>query len=142
MNHDNINDRVRDGAHAAGEQAKSLADTAVQAATDQAVRKVKTGRNAASDYFHSLGDAAQAGARTLEADGHPVTADQAIRCAAVLDEVGHTISDYNVEGLIADTASALRSRPALAFSLAALGGYALVKLAGNRSAHASRKGGS
>jgi hypothetical protein len=58
MNHDNINDRVRDGAHAAGEQAKSLADTAVQAANDQAVRKVKTGRNAASDYFHSLGDAA------------------------------------------------------------------------------------
>jgi hypothetical protein len=55
MNHDNINDRVRDGAHAAGEQAKSLADTAVQAATDQAVRKVKTGRNAASRLLSQPG---------------------------------------------------------------------------------------
>lgn len=142
MSYHNINDNVRHGAELAGKQVENLADSAVQAATDQAVRQARSGRNTASDYLHSLSDAAHAAARTLEADGHSSTAGQAVRAAAVIEEIGHTISAYDVEGVVVETANALRARPALAFSLAALGGYAVVKLARSRKVAASDRGGS
>ncbi|MEE4238433.1 MAG: hypothetical protein V2I51_17055 [Anderseniella sp.] len=124
----NVASGVRNGAtRIAGEAGNAVAQ-AMDAAEETAVSSVRDGRKAASDYVVSLRDAADAAAGSLEADGCGRTASQARKASVVLDEVGNAIADYDVQDLVSETADALRRRPALAFSLAALAGYALVRL--------------
>jgi hypothetical protein len=124
----NIASGVRNGAARIAGEAGNAAAQAMGAAEETAVSSVRDGRKAAADYVGSLRDAADAAAGSLEADGYGTTAFQARRASAVLDELGNAIAGYDVQDLVSETADALRRRPALAFSLAALAGYALVRL--------------
>jgi hypothetical protein len=133
MNHQDAKSKVRDGADAVADGAESIANLAVDAAMGHATSVARSGRSAASDYMHSLGDAVNAAARMMESDGYQGSALQAARAAAVLDELSNSIANYDVKGLVNETANALRARPALTFSLVALAGYAMVRLAEARS---------
>lgn len=119
---------ARNSAKRIAGEAGTAAAQAVDAAEETVVSGVRDGRNAASDYVTSLSDAADAAASSLEADGYGATASQARRVSTTLDEVGNAIAGYDVEELVNEVVDALRRRPALAFSMAAIAGYAVVRL--------------
>lgn len=128
-----IASRMRNSAKRIAGEAGNVAAQAVDTAEQTAVTSARDSRNAASDYVASLCDAADAAASSLEADGYDATASQARKASAALDEVSSAIANYDVQVLVSETADALRRRPALAFSLAAIAGYALVRLSGSEA---------
>lgn len=139
MRYEKLNQNVRHGAARASREAESLADSAVDVVTEKAVQRVRSGRSATSDYLHSLSDAAEAAGNSMRTDGYPGSASRLTKAASVISEVGNSISSYDVESVVHETADALRRRPALALSLAAIGGYALFKLAGQSSSASSAR---
>jgi hypothetical protein len=112
-------------------RASRMADKAVDATRDKAVKGARAGRGATADYIRSLGNAVHAASESLKEDGYTRTAGTVDRAGEKFEHVSKSVSGMQVSDIIDDTADYLRRRPALTFSLAALAGYALIKLSDN-----------
>ena len=124
------------------DRAGKLADKAVDATRDRAVKGARAGRGATADYIRSLGNAVHAASESLKQDGYTRTAGKVDLAGEKFEDVSKSVSGMQVSDIIDDTAEYLRRRPALTFSLAALAGYALIKLSsGNTNTRHNIRGG-
>ncbi len=122
-------------ASAAQQKAAEMTDQATDQIVATTTSVVREKRNAAADYVKSLGSATSAAAESLSRDGCGQTAQRLESVSSFLNDTGRSISSYDVRSVIEDASNVARRNPALTFGLAALAGYAIVKMANAQPAY-------
>lgn len=127
--HSSKTDNDNGATEAAQEAASRLAEQAAQSLVNNATSAAREKRNMAADYVASLDAATRAAVRSLNADGCTQTAAKLQKVASMLGDTSGSMASYDVRSLVDNATDLARRNPGITFGLAALAGYAVVKLA-------------
>ena len=132
---ENLEERIKD---LSMEATAEVTEKAQQLFVDGVTTVAADGRNIAARYVHSLGNAAQAAANSLENDGYDVTARPINRAASMADDLSQSLGSYDVRAMANEAMGVARRNPALSFGLAAFAGYMLVKVSQSYASSTNR----